>query len=1045
MKIAIVHLSDIHIRCDGKNSVFNTADPIQWIVAALRSTLSGYQINCVFVAITGDIANYGLSEEYDNARQYFKQLLGLIESELPGIQCHLVMVPGNHDCDFRSAYLEVGLRNRILTTDGLEHIDPYTAQTLCAVQRPYFTFANEMMPPSAMRTIIQSGPCVDIHDFKLSGGLVRFYLLNTAWMSEQQEKQGKLVFPTAGLRAPTDQPSADIVFVLQHHPRSWFRASNSREFMRCLDGLSDLILTGHEHDSDDSHVSRSNGAQIDYIEGLALQSMDHDGKRISAFKIVIADTETGTQNTHTLSLDEKNIYLSDTESPLTRPLSRNPKRLEDSFTWTEKGTELASDLGIPLERSEGVRLEDLFVYPLIREQSIGKPLKVQRPRFSAEKLSWLGKKVLLTGTDLSGKTTLGRVLFNAGRKNHDCIPVFVRGIDIQRSAPKDCRTIVDSAYKQQYMTPVEKFRQHPKEKKIIIIDDLHRSRLRGTDLSALFSWLELEFGTIVSFADNMLLLLDDAKCGFEKPVFESFLRYEILPFGHIKRDELVQRWCALHANSDDIQETKQRAAKSMQKLDAIMGKRFVPHVPLFIIGILQQVEGNEGPDNYTASQGAVFEALATLRLQTNFKDHVLTARNYLANLAHSLYTKRQRFMSASEFEQWHQSYCKYHKLQLVASEMKNRLVDSQILQVLDGEIGFRHRFGYYLFVADYLARHMEDAVIRQHVAGMFEKVFHEEVANILVFLCFKATGHTEFIVNAMLQASKSMFSDRSPARLDADVREFSDIVQKSIGPKIESVRPDIRRTNMLASNDSESESNPYGHMRDDDLRNEDDAENSYPPEIKAVYAAVRSIQILGQILRNFYGTLIGEQKVLIAKEAYDLSMRLTAWYFQFVSQHHKEIARFCANIVSTTRPALAADPERLDGEVRQIIVNLTEMVSTAMVKRAAEATALPGLQPVFQEVLVSADEMATSASYQLINFELMLNISTSSVVGEIRAAARSLRDNPYAFRILQHLAATYLQVNYVDIQTTQQICEAAKIKLPIESFDSDIKRLPRSD
>ena len=69
MKIAILHLSDIHFRREREsNSIFERTEQI---AAAFRG-LSEPRIDACFVAVTGDIAYSGNSQEYSVALDFFR-------------------------------------------------------------------------------------------------------------------------------------------------------------------------------------------------------------------------------------------------------------------------------------------------------------------------------------------------------------------------------------------------------------------------------------------------------------------------------------------------------------------------------------------------------------------------------------------------------------------------------------------------------------------------------------------------------------------------------------------------------------------------------------------------------------------------------------------------------------------------------------------------------------------------------------------------------------------------------------------------------------
>jgi hypothetical protein len=130
--------------------------------------------------------------------------------------------------------------------------------------------------------------------------------------------------------------------------------------------------------------------------------------------VIVVDTDVAAQITYDLVLGTDGLYEPDQEAPFARPLSRNPKRLENDFTWSEEGDDFATDLGLPVShnRRDRITLDDLFVYPYVKVAS--SPIHTsqkQTARLSAEKLEWTGNHTLVVGSELSGKTTLAKKLF----------------------------------------------------------------------------------------------------------------------------------------------------------------------------------------------------------------------------------------------------------------------------------------------------------------------------------------------------------------------------------------------------------------------------------------------------------------------------------------------------------------------------------------------------------------------------------------------------------------------------------------------------------
>jgi len=95
MEIALLHLTDIHIKTGN--------EPVLKRVKEIKGALhqGAPNVSACIVVISGDVAFSGFQTEYDAAFVFFEDLRTQIAS-LPSVKAvEFVVVPGNHDCDFR--------------------------------------------------------------------------------------------------------------------------------------------------------------------------------------------------------------------------------------------------------------------------------------------------------------------------------------------------------------------------------------------------------------------------------------------------------------------------------------------------------------------------------------------------------------------------------------------------------------------------------------------------------------------------------------------------------------------------------------------------------------------------------------------------------------------------------------------------------------------------------------------------------------------------------------------------------------------------------
>jgi hypothetical protein len=183
MKLAVVHLSDIHFRTR-KDVCLRRADKLANAIKYAHDP----EEKLLFV-VTGDIANTGSSEEYQIAGEFFRPLfigLGIDPAADPS---ETIFIPGNHDCNFRESG---DLRPRLLENIQVEleniKANGETVRSLLQVQTEFFKFQEELTG----RLLAPESKLYFSRKFEIGGKTLEFLCFNSAWLSSRHEDPGTL-------------------------------------------------------------------------------------------------------------------------------------------------------------------------------------------------------------------------------------------------------------------------------------------------------------------------------------------------------------------------------------------------------------------------------------------------------------------------------------------------------------------------------------------------------------------------------------------------------------------------------------------------------------------------------------------------------------------------------------------------------------------------------------------------------------------------------------------------------------------------------------
>ena len=419
MKVLLVQLSDIHLR--GEDAILARATNI---ASAVRDR--GLGVAACFIVVSGDTAFSGLDEQYSVAVDFIGELKERLISYLnDGAKVRVVVIPGNHDCDFKTAN---GVREKLLDSveaNPEQASDDEVIKACTTVQDNYLMYMDLLDEESHLR--LHNKVYYEYH-FAIGRCNILFRCYNTAWMSRQQERQGQLVYPLD--KAAEKRDGFDLNVSVLHHPYNWLQNENGRALRKHVEETSDVILTGHEHDQVHTVRSGATGEKNQYIEGGVLQESWDDS--VSTFNALLVDLEAKKQKFYHFGWDGEMYVPTLGHDESWDELQVNGLLARRDFELSEGFQKYVEDPGVSLSHPEKgeLKLSDVFVYPDLREVT-GKDdvLRMVKGERLMDQIAD-GRKVMILGADESGKSALAKSLFR-GLHEQGFVPVLVDGSELK--------------------------------------------------------------------------------------------------------------------------------------------------------------------------------------------------------------------------------------------------------------------------------------------------------------------------------------------------------------------------------------------------------------------------------------------------------------------------------------------------------------------------------------------------------------------------------------------------------------------------------------
>ena len=1001
MKVAILHLSDLHI--DGSNYQW-LINKTNHIVSAIWNDFS--ECNKIIIAVSGDVVYSGKEEQYGYAKLFFKALLrsfaerNLRETELEN---KIICVPGNHDCNFDN---DTKARTMLLNgvRSNLETVDKSVYDMVSAIQKEYQSFARDIMIDKEYVLSINNDLPIRVGD-----KTILFRLYNTAWMSTMNESQNSLVVPMNMLVQETC--NADLVISLFHHHYSWLTPAcdnNKNNFRKRIMQTSNIVLFGHEHTPSSSQiVDHYEGEVVNEFEGGTLYSGQTGGTRESTFNSFVIDLDSFDCTVRSFEYSS-GIYSKKKEESV----DLNNERKTDEFRHNDVFLKSLKKMSIPIHNSENAKmtLDEFFVFPDL-ERINTKHIKVDEDFTDSSTIidDVQFNLVMLEGDDQSGKTSLLN-MFYLRFVDRYMYPVLIKGKNITNDK---LDKLIENAFSEQYNSDEkEKYGQYDKARNVLLIDNFDVCTLNDTAKKNIIDRLVDRFHKVVlTTREN-----ENVASSYYLMEKKDALLARIKPLGHLKRNELVKKFYSTYnVNALTIQQQVllEQVKAGFDMVENFLGKEYMPSYPIYILSILLSNTKIQGTSLEQTSYGYCYEALITCALMTCVEDKTKIDRYYnvLMNLAYFIYTKNGKSISEAEFSDF---YTKYQHTYFTQGykETKNNLLKCNLLKCTDDYYyRFSYNYIYYFLVAKYMAGniHSEEGV--NDILDLCINIHDEQKANILVFIAHHIKN-PQFIEATQL-ALTSALERQEPVTLKRDdkyytlLNELCESLKKEIVAPEEKIDPEKERENMLRKMDE----------RDKYLSKDKVNPNALPVEIQNMNKALRSIEVVGQIVKNRQGSLPKTDIKAMVMQMYETAFR-TISYFGTIVETDK--AQVIDDIIKNKKEGISNDEikKKLDAFFEITSLNFCLFVFSKMINSVGTKE----LRAIFTQV---AEEIGSPAA-KLVSFSI-ISCFSKIAIPELKDLVEELNDNPVAMSIIRARVRSYLYNNHVTFSDRQKIIQAVSL------------------
>ena len=637
------------------------------------------------------------------------------------------------------------------------------------------------------------------------------------------------------------------------------------------------------------------------------------------------------------------------------------------------------------QNKDDIRLDDIFVFPNIESSHDQRTI----PDF--DHIWTRNKHVILHGDDKVGKTVLCRKLV-LEESRYERPVILLSGSDITSS--RNHEEIISRKFRENFRGSYDYWKRRPN--KLLIIDDVSRDS-------------RIPFVTYAKehFERILLVLPTDEYLAYYKSE-EPVADFELLtfnPFGHAKQEKLIWKWLTLSSNHAA---TRQIADGRVDQVEDVLNtiiihNNIVPRHPFYILSILQTLEAFMPQGLQITAYGHCYQALITaqiLRMRIGPSD-IDTALNFLRHFAYHVYTENKRCSHegfAAFLEQYQRDY-------EIGDPIWRRLSadNSLILKRTLAGYEFRYPFVYYFFVGQYFAHFADNH--RDIVERMADRSYVRENAHILTFVIHHAQD-TDLIDTILLHTACSL--DNVPvATLENSEVKYVEQALVSIPRRIMSGRS-VSEERSLERN-SRDQSDAHSHdIQDDDA--------SLAEDRNEFYRLLKSMEILGQVLRNRHGSMKREKLAEIVGFVTEGGLRAVSMFRRDIVY----IARLCSDMLSDE-----SVPGHIRSEVESLrsqLPKLAFLVVQLLLRKIVVSIRKPEIARIVHEVF----SKEPTPAYEIL--QALFDLSTSEVIDHHVVTGLDhlytkldKANNAVAVRLLSLEMQRYLNTHRVQFQQRQKM------------------------
>jgi len=611
------------------------------------------------------------------------------------------------------------------------------------------------------------------------------------------------------------------------------------------------------------------------------------------------------------------------------------------------------------------------------------------------------------GDEQSGKTSLAKILFRDAIYS-GYLPLLIQGGNIKTSKLEgQIAKLVETTYS--FLTAKE-FLQ--KNNLVCIIDDLSKSNLNKKAKSKVLAQLNSLFSRTIIIAETAFLFIVP-----DFPELDDYKKLEILPFGNVRRSELIEKWVELESIEEvDDQQIWAKKDELRLHVDSLVRKNIVPAKPFHILTLLQSFETMTSQRLELTAYGhcyqyLIYQALERVHVK---QDEIDTYFNVLSELGGAILESSSESLDESDLDTFFKKYST-NFLPVDQDKVIKDLVDSFILDQKDNILKFRYRYLFYFFAAKKLSESLQKGEqAKNTIQDLINKIHLEKASNIVLFLTFHSKD--PWIIDEIIMSVMDIFSDEQAVTLEVGTLSFIQDFVKEI--------PDL----VLEERDARQERLKHDTEKDI-IEEQEEAHNSHIDEnkeqselIEKVNKAFRAIEVCGQIFRNKLSSLERKSLELIYEESLSVSLRLLNVFLKFSESLQEESIRKIKNTIEQNKKI---SDSKIIRDIKHFYLGMNYMAILGMLYKVSFSMGSSKGREIYIKVTEAKGNSALCLIQQIIELQFEKNLD----INKIDKLHAEFSKNYVCQRFLKEIVLHHCYMHDIGFRERQKLADKLNISM----------------